>query len=210
MKEPLCNGITHSWSEWMNTDSPDGDGDLELIELLGLGCADSTYMQIQTVDGISYENSGQVVHYKPCFGFICLNSEQKENETCKDYQVRQCCPILQTTTSETSTEETEIEQTTSGSEITSSTEAIITGTTTSLTTAEPAEPCSFTIKFLNDSNIFIVKENSSKITISLEFVKNKHDCVLNYKDVIKVAMVDYTAKINKDFESNLTLNQFKS
>ncbi len=259
--------------------------------MLALGCSNSTYTQIQTVDGISYENSGQVVHYKPCFGFICLNSEQNKNETCFDYKIRQCCPInttLVTTTSvvdfnetsvvtnepsfsstsvvdfnetsvvtnepsfsstsvvdfnETSvvtnepsfsstsvvdwngttlvtddrqtstfenifTETFEIEQTTSDSNFESTTESTITNHITNLTAitvispTTTKSPCYFTIKFLNDSNIFIVKENSSKIQISLQFVKNEPDCFHNYRNVIKVSMIDYTAKNEQDYQSN--------
>ena len=91
----MCNGLTHSWTEWINLDSPDGDGDLELFSILDhpLGCkTQSKLNQVQTVDGIWHNQAGQVVHFNDCYGFMCLNREQPNNETCLDYQFRQCCP----------------------------------------------------------------------------------------------------------------------
>lgn len=66
---------------------------MELIAFQSnLPCQNPNRTQIVTAnDEISYENANQVVHYNPCFGFMCLNREQSNNETCLDYKFRQCC-----------------------------------------------------------------------------------------------------------------------
>jgi hypothetical protein len=48
----------YDWTEWFNIDSPDGDGDLELLGIFNLGCQDDAKLsQVQTVDGkISLKN----------------------------------------------------------------------------------------------------------------------------------------------------------
>ena len=86
----------HQWTEWFNLDSPDGDGDMELLNIFNLGCNSlSTFNQVQTVEGISFEETGEVCHLNTtCFGFMCLNKEQPNNGTCSDYKLRQCCPIF--------------------------------------------------------------------------------------------------------------------
>jgi len=77
-------------------DSPTGDGDLELFYgpfNKGLACENATLTQIVTEDGeVSFNATNQVVHFNDCFGFMCLNREQKNGETCFDYKFRQCCP----------------------------------------------------------------------------------------------------------------------
>ena len=89
--DPECRG-KYEWTEWFNLDSPDGDGDLELLTLFGKGCPDPTKYQIETTSGIEYTQTGQLTHLNTtCFGFMCLNREQQNEEQCLDYQIRQCC-----------------------------------------------------------------------------------------------------------------------
>jgi hypothetical protein len=88
--DPLCSG-DYEWTEWFNYDTPDGDGDLELLNIFNAGCGDQSKLdEVVTVhDGLSYSEAGQVVHLnRSCFGFICLNKEQKNNESCFDYKIR--------------------------------------------------------------------------------------------------------------------------
>jgi hypothetical protein len=94
-QDEVCND-DYEWTEWFNLDTPDGDGDMELLSVFNLGCMDeSTSNQIMTVDGIDFEATGEIVHFNTtCFGFMCLNKEQPNNLTCSDYKLRQCCPIV--------------------------------------------------------------------------------------------------------------------
>ena len=98
-----CNGLDHKWTEWYNTDSPDGDGDLELVNLSGnFGCRNPQHVQVETLNGTPYDQTGQLVHLNTaCFGFMCLNKEQPFNHTCMDYRIRLCCKheTIETTTS---------------------------------------------------------------------------------------------------------------
>jgi len=73
------------WSEWTNLDRPDGDGDIE-TEIAG--CSNPLALQVETIDGFSIQYAGQNVHFDSCYGFICLNNEQKHNQTCFDYRIR--------------------------------------------------------------------------------------------------------------------------
>ena len=92
-KDPLCSG-DFAWTNWFNVDKPEDDGDLELLSIFGLGCGQQSNLdQVETVDGESSDKTGQVVHLNTtCFGFMCLNREQRNGEKCRDYQIRQCCP----------------------------------------------------------------------------------------------------------------------
>ena len=95
IKDEFCSGVTHKWTEWFNTDTPDGNGDIETIELFkDIGCKDkSIFTQVVTAkENIDHKMTGQKVHIDKCFGFICLNQEQSNNQTCHDYKIRQCCP----------------------------------------------------------------------------------------------------------------------
>ncbi len=87
-----CDRRTHYWADWLNLDSPDDDGDLEL-NMYKSSC-NPVYLDVQTVDGLTLEQAGQIVRLdKDCFGFMCLNKDQKVGENCHDYKTRECCPI---------------------------------------------------------------------------------------------------------------------
>ena len=89
--------MNEAWTEWFNTDSPDGDGDIEPINLLHLGCSNPSAIQVETTNNIPYNETGQIVHLNSCFGFICLNKEQNGTD-CLNYRIRQCCPVEELTT----------------------------------------------------------------------------------------------------------------
>ncbi len=82
----------NEWSDWLNLDSQDGDGDLELFELKkNQTCSSPSRTQIVTVNSLKpFNETNQTVHYSDCFGFMCLNRENEGG--CLDYQFRQCCP----------------------------------------------------------------------------------------------------------------------
>lgn len=81
----------NAWTEWYNLDEPSGDGDLELFGLFEYGCKNASVTQVESVDGIPFNETNQVVHIGDSYGFICLNFEN--NNPCLDYKVRQCCHI---------------------------------------------------------------------------------------------------------------------
>ena len=129
----MCSG-SYEWTEWFNLDSPDGDGDLELISLYKLGCGNQSKLdQVVTVDGlIPFNQTGQIVHFSPrCYGFMCLNRLQENGTECLDYQIRQCCPVGTTNNS------TNMPISTASTESQSS---IITSTTTTTTTTTTTIP----------------------------------------------------------------------
>jgi len=92
-----CSSKTHFWTQWANIDKPDGDGDLELFTLLNkTECAAPKKVEVQTVHGlrlVQAQKIGQVFHLNDsCFGFLCLNKEQKNGAQCYDYRFKHCCP----------------------------------------------------------------------------------------------------------------------
>ncbi|CAF0799749.1 unnamed protein product [Brachionus calyciflorus] len=94
--DPLCNG-QNEWTEWYSHDTPDGDGDLELYSLFTYGCKNPSFVEVQSVSGIPANQTGQVFHIIPDIGFMCFNEQNVYG--CLDYQIRQCCPILTTSSS---------------------------------------------------------------------------------------------------------------
>jgi len=105
-----CDGKAHSWTQWFDLDTPEGDGDLELFTLLDSQqtCRlESKLTEVRAESGLSVEEAGQHVHANESYGFMCLN---KENEGgCVNYQIRQCCPngYFTTVNTETSVGETQ-------------------------------------------------------------------------------------------------------
>lgn len=88
-KDLLCYG-NFKWSEWYNLDKPDGDGDIEVTEVLEVGCKNANRFQARTVsDKVPHTQTGQNVYLDECYGFMCLNNENRS--PCLDYEVRKCC-----------------------------------------------------------------------------------------------------------------------
>lgn len=88
-EDTLCFG-QNEWTEWNNLDDPSGDGDLELFSIYDIYCKNPFNVQIETLDGIPFNKSGQVVHFASNYGFMCLNNQN--NGSCLDYKFRLCCP----------------------------------------------------------------------------------------------------------------------
>ena len=93
---PICsNG---QWTEFFDTDNPDGDGDFEILpdinfQFPGRVCSNPTAVDAQLVpSGKDYRSVGQVVRISLSTGFTCLNREQPNSRACLDYRVRFCCP----------------------------------------------------------------------------------------------------------------------
>lgn len=156
-----------------------------------------------------------------------MNSQQKNNETCFDYQVRKCCPgsvttvetTTTTTTSASSNETiTEISTTTTESsttsttsypvvtttEIASSTTTTITQVFTTTTTTSPLPECSFYVEILNHqnkSNIVVVREEENNLKLVL--AHPEENCVFTNELIVKVKTVGSTAKDNSDYLGKL-------
>ena len=89
---PQCVG---GWSHWINQDSPDvGDGDHEQMtssELTSF-CPGGTITKVdcQTVDGIEYFSSGEVLTCTTDGGLQCNNADNFPIP-CSDYKIRYEC-----------------------------------------------------------------------------------------------------------------------
>ena len=174
------------------------------------GCSDSIKNQIQTVDGLSIQEANQNVHFDECYGFICLNKEQKINETCLDYQIRQCCPINVSTQSGIETSTAVTTETTSPT-TTATTTTITTTTTTTTTTATTTTTspttqtttvslpeCPYNIEFEN-TEILTVNESEKFIELSV-FADKNIDCQFKKTFIVEVEYKSFTAKRGVDFD----------
>ena len=85
-----CEHEGYDWTPVMNIDSPDGDGDWEMIESLPMGSVCPKPKAIR-VDPVS-AGSREFFHIDIEKGFNCVNEEQTNGETCADFQVQYCCP----------------------------------------------------------------------------------------------------------------------
>ena len=89
--QPCVSG----WSAWINKDTPDtGDGDLEKMtssELTSF-CPGGTITQVecQTVDGIEYYSSGEILTCTTDGGLQCNNADNFPIP-CSDYQIKYEC-----------------------------------------------------------------------------------------------------------------------
>lgn len=88
-KDPVCYG-QNEWTDWNNLDDPSGDGDLELFSIYDIDCKIPIHVQIETLNGIPFNQTGQTVHLVSNFGFMCLNNQN--NNSCLDYKFKLCCP----------------------------------------------------------------------------------------------------------------------
>ena len=92
MPTPQCVG---GWSPWINQDSPDvGDGDHEQMtssELTSF-CPGGTITKVdcQTVDGIEYFSSGEILTCTTDGGLQCNNADNFPIP-CSDYKIRYEC-----------------------------------------------------------------------------------------------------------------------
>lgn len=89
-----CDIDGYEWTDWMNSDTPDGYGDWET--LAGFPkmdvCGNPTGIQAMRTD---FSMNELFYHIDIDMGFWCINSEQTNGNTCADYKVRFCCPKWQ-------------------------------------------------------------------------------------------------------------------
>uniref|UniRef100_A0A8C6M4P6 WxxW domain-containing protein n=1 Tax=Nothobranchius furzeri TaxID=105023 RepID=A0A8C6M4P6_NOTFU len=90
----IYSGHRPCWTRWYNSDSPNnGPGDIELLadlthEYQGEICPVPMKIQVETVDGVPANKTGQIFHlYSNTGGFICRNDQQSSGK-CLDYKVR--------------------------------------------------------------------------------------------------------------------------
>ncbi|XP_070404828.1 cartilage intermediate layer protein 1-like [Nothobranchius furzeri] len=95
--EPMM-GVGHPpcWTRWFSSDNPDEPGDIELLvelthQFKGDICHKPMKIQVETVDGVPANKTGQIFHlYSNTGGFICRNDQQGSGK-CLDYKVRFQC-----------------------------------------------------------------------------------------------------------------------
>ncbi|XP_033113935.1 fibropellin-3-like [Anneissia japonica] len=83
------------WTQWFDSDDPDGLGDSELLDDLRslfpfLICSFPFGIECQTTSFQPYTATGQTVTCNPAMGLQCLNADNQP-ENCLDYRVRFRC-----------------------------------------------------------------------------------------------------------------------
>lgn len=79
---------------WLDRDNPSGVGDFETLAnfvAAGLVCPFPVSIECETVDGIDWHRTGEVVTCSDSTGLVCLNANQPAGVTCSDYRVRFRC-----------------------------------------------------------------------------------------------------------------------
>lgn len=85
-----CPVTSGHWSPWSNVNVPSGADDSEPLSTVAGGCARPMAFQAETVDGVPYERSGEVVSANSGLAFFCQNQSQPDQQ-CQDYRVRVFC-----------------------------------------------------------------------------------------------------------------------
>ena len=88
-----CDQPGYEWSDWLNKDSPDEDGDWETVSRYSASeaCANPIAVQANPTDS----GSTDYTHIDVEMGFYCINEEQGFGGLCADFEVRFCCPKTQ-------------------------------------------------------------------------------------------------------------------
>lgn len=88
-----CTESGYEWSQAINVDNPNSDGDWETLfnHPIGSTCANPTAIKATPLD----DGAMDVYHLHLDFGFYCLNSEQNDGNVCADFEVQYCCPKYQ-------------------------------------------------------------------------------------------------------------------
>lgn len=89
----LCG--PYRWTKWINRDRPSLNGDWELVSesIIFGGCKDPIFVECQTVSGIPWWQTGEVINYSTKSGCICINADQPDKKCNYDYRIRELCPI---------------------------------------------------------------------------------------------------------------------
>ena len=88
-----CDQPGYEWTDWLNSDSPDEDGDWETISRFDQNVACNNPIAVEAMATDS--GSTEFTHIDTNLGFYCLNSEQSYGSKCADFNVRYCCPKMQ-------------------------------------------------------------------------------------------------------------------
>ena len=88
------SAIETEWTAWLDRDNPSGSGDWETLGSfdLALVCQTPWDIECETLAGIPWQDTGEVVTCSRTIGFVCKKADQSDG-TCFDYRVRFLCPI---------------------------------------------------------------------------------------------------------------------
>ena len=88
-----CEELGYAWTEYLDGDDPDYDGDWETRNQFTQSqvCANPIAVQANPKDS----GSTAMTHIDIDMGFYCLNEEQPIGTLCADFEVRYCCPKMQ-------------------------------------------------------------------------------------------------------------------
>jgi hypothetical protein len=91
---PPCTG---TWTRWYDIDDTSGKGDYETKSAVdgaypGQVCATPITVRCQTLAGVDWQQTGDVVHATATGGCWCVNAEQPSGSCKYDYEVAFCCP----------------------------------------------------------------------------------------------------------------------
>ena len=81
------------WTDWLDRDNPGGTGDFETLDDFTENdvCDAPLDVMCETVEGVPWQQSGQVVTCDTKTGLRCVHAEQNNGEWCSDYRVRFLC-----------------------------------------------------------------------------------------------------------------------
>ena len=88
LAEGTCDTYGHQWDAWLDSDDPDGYGDIEAVNRFSEFdvCADRSAVRAQINDGLDESGADTIISVEE--GFQCENG----NKQCNDYEVSFCCP----------------------------------------------------------------------------------------------------------------------
>ena len=88
-----CDGPGEKWTNWLDNDTPDEDGDWETRRSFSpeSTCENPTAVQARPTD----DGSTAFTHIDNDMGFYCINAEQAFGGLCANFEVRFCCPMMQ-------------------------------------------------------------------------------------------------------------------
>jgi len=95
--QTCSSGHCSTWTRWYDIDDPGGTGDWETKSAVdgaypGQVCAIPINVRCQTLGGIDWQKTGEVVHATPTGGCWCYGAEQPSGQCIYDYEVGFCCP----------------------------------------------------------------------------------------------------------------------
>ncbi|MCK5624556.1 hypothetical protein KAI04_01820 [Candidatus Pacearchaeota archaeon] len=86
--------VVDDWTDWLNRDGPTGSGDWEQLSshIAEKGiCENPIEVECQTITGLDYSETGEVVSCSVTGGLVCANTNQPDGICNFDYKVRFNC-----------------------------------------------------------------------------------------------------------------------